>query len=109
MTSHEAAALSAALAAIVIYLLPAFNAYSKHHKSRALILACTVLFGWTVIAWILCLAWSMGSSTDDPAPPKAKDSRSCPHCAEQIQKAAKVCRYCGRDVEDRTENASTAG
>jgi predicted amidophosphoribosyltransferase len=22
----------------------------------------------------------------------------CPHCAERIQKAAKVCRYCQRDV-----------
>jgi hypothetical protein len=24
----------------------------------------------------------------------------CPHCAERIQKAAKVCRYCQRDVPD---------
>ena len=22
----------------------------------------------------------------------------CPHCAERIQKAAKICRYCQRDV-----------
>jgi hypothetical protein len=26
-------------------------------------------------------------------------TRPCPHCAEQIQPAAKVCRFCGRDVE----------
>ncbi len=24
--------------------------------------------------------------------------RACPHCAEAILPAAKVCRYCGRDV-----------
>jgi len=24
----------------------------------------------------------------------------CPHCAERIQKAAKICRYCQRDVAD---------
>ena len=24
----------------------------------------------------------------------------CPHCAERIKKAAKVCRYCQRDVAD---------
>ncbi|HEY6400380.1 MAG TPA: hypothetical protein VI479_03155 [Blastocatellia bacterium] len=24
--------------------------------------------------------------------------KTCPHCAEKIQAAAKVCRYCQRDV-----------
>ncbi len=28
----------------------------------------------------------------------AADRRACPHCAEPIRHAAKVCRYCGRDV-----------
>jgi predicted amidophosphoribosyltransferase len=27
-------------------------------------------------------------------------AKICPHCAERIQKAAKVCRYCQRDVAD---------
>jgi hypothetical protein len=26
------------------------------------------------------------------------DTRPCPHCAEPIQRAAKICRFCGRDV-----------
>lgn len=26
------------------------------------------------------------------------DTKTCPHCAEKIKRAAKVCRYCGRDV-----------
>jgi hypothetical protein len=24
--------------------------------------------------------------------------KTCPHCAERIQEAAKICRYCQRDV-----------
>jgi hypothetical protein len=28
----------------------------------------------------------------------AGDLRACPHCAEPIQRAARVCRWCGRDV-----------
>lgn len=31
------------------------------------------------------------------APPT--DTRDCPHCAERIKVAAKVCKHCGRDVE----------
>lgn len=30
------------------------------------------------------------------------DERDCPHCAERIKKAAKVCKHCGRDVEPMT-------
>ena len=26
------------------------------------------------------------------------DLRPCPHCAEPIRRAAKVCRFCGRDL-----------
>ena len=38
------------------------------------------------------------------APPPAqaqevRDERECPYCAELILKKARVCRFCGRDVE----------
>jgi len=26
--------------------------------------------------------------------------KTCPHCAEKIKEAAKICRYCQRDVTD---------
>jgi hypothetical protein len=31
-------------------------------------------------------------------PSVADDLRPCPHCAERIQMAARVCRFCQRDV-----------
>jgi hypothetical protein len=34
-----------------------------------------------------------------PPPPSSPPLRACPWCAEQIQPAAKICRYCQREVE----------
>lgn len=31
-----------------------------------------------------------------------KDTRSCPKCAEDIKKAATVCRFCGHELEAET-------
>jgi len=30
--------------------------------------------------------------------PSTEGGRVCPHCAETIKQAARVCRYCGKDV-----------
>lgn len=84
-----------ALAMLIIYFIPAINGYSKQHRSRALILVVNVFLGWTVLGWLIALAWSAGSARDDPAAPTAATHVKCPDCAELVRREAKVCKHCG--------------
>src|SRR5688572_11439976 len=34
--------------------------------------------------------------------------RACPHCAEQVQDAAILCRFCGRDIPRANESVPAA-
>ena len=39
------------------------------------------------------------SGAEAPAAPASREERECPYCAERILARAKICRFCGRDVE----------
>lgn len=80
---------------VILYFLPALNAYNKRHSSRALILVVNLFLGWTLLGWFLALAWSAGSAKDAPAAPSAATHVKCPDCAELILKEARVCKHCG--------------
>jgi hypothetical protein len=82
------------LVLLIVYLLPAINAYSKKHRSRALIMAINVLLGWTLIGWVWALAWSAGNVKDAPAEPSPETHVKCPDCAELVLRQAKVCKHC---------------
>lgn len=41
---------------LAAYCLPALLAWRKRHPLRQRILVANLLFGWTVIGWLICLA-----------------------------------------------------
>lgn len=84
-----------ALVLLLVYFIPAINAYSKAHRSRAMILVVNLLLGWTLLGWLIALAWSAGSARDDPAAPTAETHVKCPDCAELVRREAKICKHCG--------------
>jgi hypothetical protein len=48
-------------AAVAVYLLPAIIAYRRGHSSRHAIAFINLFAGWTVLAWIICLIWSLAN------------------------------------------------
>ena len=42
-----------------LYCAPSIVAWTRHHRRTGLIVGFNVLLGWTIICWILALAWSL--------------------------------------------------
>lgn len=98
VTTDSVSRMLAGMVLLIIYLLPAINGYSKKHSSRAMILVVNVLLGWTLIGWVIALAWSAGGEKDAPAAaldgPSPLTHVKCPDCAELVRREARVCKHC---------------
>ena len=47
------------LLGLIVYFIPTFIAFARHHQSRWAIFILDLLLGWSVIVWIICLVWSL--------------------------------------------------
>jgi hypothetical protein len=83
------------IVSLVIYVLPGIYAYTQRHRNRQLIFFVNLIFGWTVIGWIICAVWASGKDIEEPKIPVEQTHRKCPDCAELILKEARVCKHCG--------------
>jgi len=63
--SMETTQIIASIFILFIYALPAIIAKWNKHPSVIAIEVLSLLFGWTIICWIIALAWSVN-------PPKSK-------------------------------------
>lgn len=79
-----------------LYLLPGIIAsFIRHHPNADAIGVINIFLGWTFLGWVVALAWSLTG-------PNMANTAPCPYCAEPIKRAAKVCRFCGRQVAAAT-------
>lgn len=49
---------------VLIYLLPTLIAYSREHPWRAGIGVLNIVFGWTLIGWIVVFLWASLARTE---------------------------------------------
>lgn len=45
----------------VLYFLPAIIGFRRKKKNAAAILVVNLFLGWTLIGWVIALAWSVAS------------------------------------------------
>jgi hypothetical protein len=86
---------------LALYMMGAIIAFMRGHPSRAGILVLNLAFGWTVLGWFASIIWALSGRGADPAPLATKPARgkACPMCAETVQVAARVCRFCGHTFQ----------
>lgn len=46
-----------------IYFAPGIVATVRHHKNTAPIIVVNVFLGWTLIGWVIALAWAFTDNT----------------------------------------------
>lgn len=44
-----------------LYLLPSLIAEDRHHPNKGSIQVVNVLLGWSILGWVLSLAWSVSA------------------------------------------------
>lgn len=53
------------LLSFLAYLIPSFIAFLRGHRHRVLIAILNVLFGWSLVGWLICAIWAC-TAADSP-------------------------------------------
>lgn len=92
------------LALLAGYFAPTIVALVRRHPQQWAILAVDLFLGWTIIGWVIALAWSLMRVERSNADVLLavtladRDTKPCPSCAERVKVAAVKCRFCGQDL-----------
>ncbi|HAG53497.1 MAG TPA: hypothetical protein DCL21_06900 [Alphaproteobacteria bacterium] len=63
---------------ILCYLFPSAVAYGRKHNNFKAIFALNVLLGWSGIAWVVALVWSLTDNISKEIKPEKKESEDSP-------------------------------
>lgn len=95
----------------VFYMLPTIEAWLRKSENLPAIAAVNLLLGWTLIGWVVALAWALKRPSsvvlvgahearheDLDRAPQHKPRKSCQFCGEEVLEVAVKCKHCGSDL-----------
>jgi Superinfection immunity protein len=75
---------------ISLYFVPAIVAWNK--QSFGSVMAINFFLGWTLIGWVVALAWAL----KDPEPPRQfTPAKLCSNCGKYSVLGSSFCASCG--------------
>jgi uncharacterized membrane protein YhaH (DUF805 family) len=102
--------------ALAAYFFPSIVAAARKHRNTTAIFFLNLLLGWSVIGWVGALVWALTNpysatlmvtpTSQQPQPAPRENRYPCPFCAEPIVSAARVCRFCGKELPSGWSGAS---
>jgi hypothetical protein len=81
----------------LLYFLPALAASRRRHPGALAVFFLNLFFGWTLLGWVAALIWAFAGR---PAEAEA-ERQPCPHCAEAVLPAARVCPHCRLEIGEK--------
>jgi len=87
------------IGSMLLYFLPTL--IGRHKANAVGIFFVNLLFGWTVIGWIIALIWACAAENYIAVPVRlvpASSGRFCSQCGTLAPCGAHFCGACGRAV-----------
>ena len=89
---------------VYLYFIPTIVANKRGRKNKGAIFVLNLLLGWSFVGWVVALVWAAkeddgAAASVQPDIENAPATKTCPHCAETVKAAAKVCKHCGSALD----------